>query len=60
MPAAIFLDRDGVIIENRSNYVRDWGDVEFIPSAVQALAQYSLTPYRFVIVTNQSALFVVE
>ena len=55
MPAAIFLDRDGVIIENRSNYVRDWGDVEFIPSAVQALAQYSSSSFQFVIVTNQSA-----
>lgn len=56
MPAAIFLDRDGVIIENRSNYVRDWGDVEFIPSAVQALAQYSSCPFQFVFVTNQSAV----
>lgn len=56
MPAAIFLDRDGVIIENRSNYVRDWSDVEFIPSAVQALAKYSISPFRFVLVTNQSAV----
>jgi D-glycero-D-manno-heptose 1,7-bisphosphate phosphatase len=56
MPVAIFLDRDGVIIENRSNYVRDWGDVEFIQSAVQALAQFSSGPYRFVLVTNQSAV----
>ena len=56
MPAAIFLDRDGVIIENRSTYVRDWGDVEFFPSAVKALAKYSSSPYRFVLVTNQSAV----
>jgi D-glycero-D-manno-heptose 1,7-bisphosphate phosphatase len=56
MSAAIFLDRDGVIIENRSNYVREWGDVELIPSAVQALAQYSSSPFRFVLVTNQSAV----
>jgi len=56
MTAAIFLDRDGVIIENRSNYVRVWDDVEFIPSAVHALAQYSSSPFRFVFVTNQSAV----
>ena len=56
MQPAIFLDRDGVIIENRSNYVRDWDDVEFFPSAVQALAKYSSVPYRFVLVTNQSAV----
>jgi histidinol-phosphate phosphatase family protein len=56
MSAAIFLDRDGVVIENRSNYVRDWGDVEFIPSAVQALAQNSSCPFQFIFVTNQSAV----
>ncbi|MBI4314318.1 MAG: D-glycero-beta-D-manno-heptose-1,7-bisphosphate 7-phosphatase, partial [Chloroflexi bacterium] len=30
MRPAIFLDRDGVIIENREAYVRSWQDVAFI------------------------------
>ncbi len=53
---AIFLDRDGVIIENRADYVRAWGDVAFLPGALAALAGARRLPYRIVIVTNQSAV----
>ena len=56
MHPAILLDRDGVLIENRSDYVRDWSHVKIIPEAIHAL---SLTParnYKIVIVTNQSAI----
>jgi histidinol-phosphate phosphatase family protein len=53
---AIFLDRDGVIIENRSDYVRCWEDVEIFPEAVQALARFSASPCKIVLVTNQSAI----
>ncbi|MFZ6028843.1 MAG: D-glycero-alpha-D-manno-heptose-1,7-bisphosphate 7-phosphatase [Chloroflexota bacterium] len=54
--SAIFLDRDGVIIENRAGYVRGWEDVEFFPAAIQALAGLAASPYRIVLVTNQSAV----
>lgn len=53
---AIFLDRDGVIIENRAEYVRRWEDVTFIPEALTALKALSHTRYKIVIVTNQSAV----
>jgi D-glycero-D-manno-heptose 1,7-bisphosphate phosphatase len=53
---AIFLDRDGVIIENRSDYVRSWEDVSFIPGALAALAKASASKYKIIIVTNQSAI----
>lgn len=53
---AIFLDRDGVIIENRAEYVRRWKDVTFIPQALTALEALSRTRYKIVIVTNQSAV----
>lgn len=53
---AIFLDRDGVIIENRSDYVRSWEDVHVFPQALEALAKASASPYKFVLVTNQSAV----
>ena len=56
MNPAIFLDRDGVVIENRSNYVRSWDDVDIYPAAVQALACYASSPYKIVFVTNQSAV----
>lgn len=56
MYPAIFLDRDGVIIENRADYVRSWTDVSFYPEALEALAQFSAKPLKIVIVTNQSAV----
>jgi D-glycero-D-manno-heptose 1,7-bisphosphate phosphatase len=56
MQPAIILDRDGVIIENRDNYVRSLDDIVFYPQALQALARGAGSPYRIVIVTNQSAV----
>ena len=53
---AIFLDRDGVIIENCPNYVRTWGDVQLFEQALTALAKIKRSPYKIVIVTNQSAI----
>ena len=56
MYPAIFLDRDGVIIQNRENYVRCWNDVEFLPTSLQALKQLSQTSFKIIIVTNQSII----
>lgn len=56
MYPAIFLDRDGVIIENRTNYVREWGDVAIYGQALTALAGINSSPYKIVVVTNQSAV----
>ena len=56
MLPAIFLDRDGVIIKNRSSYVRNWSHVVFYQSALTALARLSELPYKIIIVTNQSAV----
>jgi D-glycero-D-manno-heptose 1,7-bisphosphate phosphatase len=53
---AIFLDRDGVIIENIADYVRSWDDVAVLPGTLEALAAIAGTPYRVVIVTNQSVI----
>jgi D-glycero-D-manno-heptose 1,7-bisphosphate phosphatase len=56
MHPAIFLDRDGVLIENRSDYVRDWSQVKVIPEAIHALSLAPIKKYKVVIVTNQSAV----
>jgi len=53
---AIFLDRDGVLIENRSDYVRDWSQVNVFPDAIQALSNSELNDHKIVIVSNQSAV----
>jgi D-glycero-D-manno-heptose 1,7-bisphosphate phosphatase len=56
MHPAIFLDRDGVIIENRPAYVRSWSDVFIFPQALAALARISSSRYRLILITNQSAV----
>lgn len=53
---AIILDRDGVIIENRDNYVCSWGDVEIYPQALRALASARHSLYKIVIITNQAGI----
>jgi D-glycero-D-manno-heptose 1,7-bisphosphate phosphatase len=56
MHPAIFLDRDGVIIENRANYVRRWEDVAIYGQALTALAAIHSSAYKVIVVTNQSAV----
>ena len=56
MYPSIFLDRDGVLIENRSDYVRDWSQVKIIPEAIHALSLAPIKKYKVVIVTNQSVV----
>jgi histidinol-phosphate phosphatase family protein len=53
---AIFLDRDGVLIENRTDYVRDWSQVKIFPETIVALSNSNLESYKIVIVTNQSVV----
>ena len=52
----IFLDRDGVINENRSDYVKSWEEVSFLPGAIEAIRRLSTSEYAIVMVTNQSAV----
>ena len=56
MNAALFLDRDGVIIENQPEYVRSWNDVQIFPKAIQALLKIKFSNYKIVIITNQSVV----
>lgn len=53
---ALFLDRDGVILENRPDYLRSWEEAAFIPGALAAIARLKDLPLRIVIVTNQSVV----
>lgn len=56
MYPAIFLDRDGVLIENRSDYVLNWSHVKIYPEAIRSLSLPAIKNYKVVIVTNQSAI----
>ena len=56
MRAAVFLDRDGVIIENRSDYVKSWEELCFLPGAFKSLRRLGQSEYALVLVTNQSVV----
>ena len=54
--SAVFLDRDGVIVQNRPDYIRSLEDVEFLPGALDTLRTLNERRFSVFIVTNQSAV----
>ena len=54
-PRAAFIDRDGVINEERG-YVHRVEDFEFLPGAVAALRSLREQGYLLVVITNQSGI----
>jgi D-glycero-D-manno-heptose 1,7-bisphosphate phosphatase len=53
---AVFLDRDGVIIENRPDHVKCWAEVRFLDGSFETLRRLASAPLAVVIVTNQAAI----
>jgi D-glycero-D-manno-heptose 1,7-bisphosphate phosphatase len=51
---AVFLDRDGVICENRPDHVKSWDEFQFVPGAKNSLAALSRLGLPIVVVTNQA------
>ena len=54
--SVIFLDRDGVINENRSDYVKSLDEFHFLPGACEAIAKLTRARYRIFICTNQAGV----
>lgn len=52
----ILLDRDGVIIKNCSNYVRNIEQVEILPGVCEAIAELWENDYTVCVVTNQAGV----
>lgn len=53
---AVFLDRDGVINENRPDHVKSWAEFEFLPGALDALRLLREAGWRAIVVTNQAII----
>lgn len=53
---ACFLDRDGVLNENRANYVRSIADLKVFPFTAQACKLLTQADYLPIIVSNQAAI----
>jgi D-glycero-D-manno-heptose 1,7-bisphosphate phosphatase len=56
MNKAIFLDRDGVINEERGEYTYRLNDFVFVPGLFEALQKWKAKGYLFVVITNQSGI----
>jgi histidinol-phosphate phosphatase family protein len=54
--ATIFLDRDGVINENRPDYVKGWHEVRFLPGSKEAIAELTRAGHRVIVCTNQACI----
>lgn len=52
----VFIDRDGVVNENRDDYVKSWQEFVFVPGSIEAIASLSRTGVRVFIATNQSVV----
>jgi histidinol-phosphate phosphatase family protein len=52
----VLVDRDGVLVRNRHDYVKTLSEVEILPGALEALAVLSKEAHRVFVVTNQSAI----
>ena len=51
---AVFLDRDGVINENRPDHVKCWEEFHFLPGVKEAIARLSAAGVRLFVITNQA------
>jgi D-glycero-D-manno-heptose 1,7-bisphosphate phosphatase len=53
---AIFVDRDGVICENRTDHVKSWDEFKFLPGAKMGLAALSELGLPLIVITNQAII----
>lgn len=53
---AIFLDRDGVVNENRADHVKGWDEFRFLPGVFRAAKALSAFGLPIFIVTNQAVV----
>ncbi len=54
--STIFLDRDGVINENRPDYVKSWSEFRFLSGSREAIAKLTQAGHRIVACTNQAGV----
>jgi len=52
----VFLDRDGVINRDSPDYVKSWGEFEFLPGSIEAIRNLTVSGFATILITNQSAV----
>ena len=54
MKDIVFLDRDGVINVDSSEYIKNESEFEFIPNSPEAIALLTQNGFNIIVITNQS------
>ncbi len=54
--STIFLDRDGVINENRADYVKNWHEFHFLKGSREAIGKLTHAGHRIIVCTNQAGV----
>jgi len=52
----VFLDRDGVINLDSSDYIKSWSEFRFIPRSIEAIKELTLKGFNVIVITNQSVI----
>jgi D-glycero-D-manno-heptose 1,7-bisphosphate phosphatase len=52
----VFLDRDGVINRDSSDYIKCWEEFIFLPNSLEALTILTRKGYTLILITNQSII----
>lgn len=52
----VFLDRDGVINENRDDYVKNTDEFRFLPGSLDALRRLNAAGFRVAVISNQACI----
>jgi D-glycero-D-manno-heptose 1,7-bisphosphate phosphatase len=52
----VFLDRDGTINRDSSDYIKSWEEFEFLPGSLKAIQRLTASGFTPIIITNQSAV----
>ena len=52
----VFLDRDGVINFDRSDYIKSWSEFNFIPRSIEAIKLLTVKGFKIIVITNQSVI----
>jgi len=52
----VFLDRDGTINVDSSDYIKSRSEFDFIPGSIEAIRNLTANGFTSIVITNQSAL----
>ena len=52
----VFLDRDGIINFDSSDYIKSWSEFKFIPRSIEAIKELTSKGFNAIVITNQSVI----